>query len=194
MAINPNGLYPTKTAAPSPEYPYGAARNVVTPGDATGTPWKADVVNDLWGFLQSVLDAASIAPSGDPDEVGASQYLEGLDKLYRPGGWTTPTYVNAWTAYDGVSVFRATHYRKEQDTVYISGAAVPGSGTVAFYLPVEFRPALELRFAVTAEDSGGNPLYVTASVRADGGVAMPFSSERTASDIIYFEMVYSLEE
>jgi len=76
MAINPNSSFPTKTAAPSAEYPYGSARNITTPGDGTGTPWRAEIVNDIFGFQQALLDAAGIVPLGQPDRVGASQYLE----------------------------------------------------------------------------------------------------------------------
>jgi hypothetical protein len=46
--------------------------------DGTGTPWQEDLVNDWFGFFQSLLDEAGITPDESPDEVGASQYLEAL--------------------------------------------------------------------------------------------------------------------
>lgn len=78
MAIKPSDEYPGKTQAPSAEYPQGSAQNITTPGDGTGTPLLASWLNDLWGFLQSLLDADGATPSGNPDEVGDSQYFDAL--------------------------------------------------------------------------------------------------------------------
>lgn len=81
MAINPETQYPGKIAPSTPDYPYGAARNITVPGDGTGTPWEAALVNDLFGFQQALLSAAGIVPSGSPEKVGASQYRDALHKL-----------------------------------------------------------------------------------------------------------------
>lgn len=83
MAIKPNARYPGKTIAPSTEYPLGKARNVTVPKDGTGTPWEADIVNDLFGFLQNLLTEASIAASGNPDKVGTSQYSDAIREIIR---------------------------------------------------------------------------------------------------------------
>ena len=76
MSINPETRYAGKINSADANYPYGSARNITTPGDGTGTPWEEDLVNDIFGFQQSLLSDASIVPSGSPDKVGASQYLE----------------------------------------------------------------------------------------------------------------------
>lgn len=78
MAINPETQYPGKIAPSTPEYPYGAARNITLPGDGTGTPWEAALVNDLFGFQQALLGASGIAPTGTPDKATASQYRDAL--------------------------------------------------------------------------------------------------------------------
>lgn len=78
MAINPETQYPGKIAPSSAAYPYGQARNITVPGDGTGTPWEAAIVNDLLGWQQALLSAAGIVPSGSPDEVGASEYLAAM--------------------------------------------------------------------------------------------------------------------
>jgi len=78
MAINPESQYPGKVAPANADYPYGSARNVTNPGDGTGYPWEAAGVKDWQGFFQSLLVAANIVPSGTPDKVGASQYLDAL--------------------------------------------------------------------------------------------------------------------
>lgn len=79
MAIIPSSKYPAQTVSGDPGYPHGAAQNIATAGDGTGTPLEKDWLNDLWGFLQALLDSAGITPSGDPDEVGASDYLDALN-------------------------------------------------------------------------------------------------------------------
>lgn len=82
MAINPESQYPGKIAPATSDYPYGAARNITVPGDGTGTPWEAALVNDLFGFQQALLSEAEIVPTGTPDKVGASQYLNALIGLF----------------------------------------------------------------------------------------------------------------
>jgi hypothetical protein len=80
MALVPSTKYPAQTDV-EPAYPQGKARNAGTFQDGSGTPLEKDWVNDQWGFLQSLLAAASITPSGTPDQVGASQYLAAVQNL-----------------------------------------------------------------------------------------------------------------
>lgn len=84
MAIKPDQRYPGQVSPADDDYPYGSARNFTEPGD--GTPWEADLVNDIFGFQQALLSASDITPSGSPDKVGASQYLEAL---FAAGGYFT---------------------------------------------------------------------------------------------------------
>lgn len=82
MAISPKDRYPGQIDVSDPAgYPRGAAQNIDTPGDGTGTPWEKDLVNDILGFQQALLDAAALAPSGTPDKVGASQYLDAVREV-----------------------------------------------------------------------------------------------------------------
>jgi hypothetical protein len=83
MSLNPSTSYPGQidTTAPA-DYPYGKAQNESVAGASDGTPLEKAWVNDLWGFLQAVLAAAGITPSGTPDKVGASQYLQGLQLIF----------------------------------------------------------------------------------------------------------------
>lgn len=84
MAIIPEIKYAGKITPASAAYPYGEARNITTPGDGTGTPWEAALVNDLFGWQQALLSLSGITPSGNPDMVGASQYLAALFTLLAP--------------------------------------------------------------------------------------------------------------
>lgn len=81
MAINPDVAFPGKTAGTSPEYPYGKARDVSSPGDGTGTPLKAAWLNDWFGLQQQLLSLAGITPSGVADAVGACQVWDALRQL-----------------------------------------------------------------------------------------------------------------
>lgn len=78
MAINPETQYPGKIAPSTPDYPYGGARNITVPGDGTGTPWEAALVNDLFGFQQALLSETGDVPTGTPETATASQYLEAV--------------------------------------------------------------------------------------------------------------------
>lgn len=80
MAIIPSTKYSGQTTTGDPGYPDGKAKNVTVSGDGTGTPLEADWVNDLWGFLQALLDRAGITASGNPDKVGTSDYLDSLSQ------------------------------------------------------------------------------------------------------------------
>jgi uncharacterized protein (DUF2345 family) len=80
MALIPSSRYPAQTDSDA-AYPHGKARNAGSYQDGTGTPLDKDLVNDIFGFQQALLDAADITPSGDPDEVGASQYLEAVQTI-----------------------------------------------------------------------------------------------------------------
>lgn len=82
MALNLETKYPLNVDPATAEYPYGKARNVVTSGDGTGTPWEQDLINDIFGFFHNLLIEADIVPSNIPEKVGISQYTQALEKLY----------------------------------------------------------------------------------------------------------------
>ncbi len=82
MAIIPSSKYPAQVVASDPDYPHGKAQNELVEGDGSGTPWEADLVNDVFGFQQALLADAAITPSNTPDKVGASQYLTALKTLF----------------------------------------------------------------------------------------------------------------
>jgi photosystem II stability/assembly factor-like uncharacterized protein len=80
MALIPSSEYPAQIdTSDSSGFPYGAAQNDAVVGDGTGTPLEKAWVNDLWGFQQALLKRAHITPSGTPDKVGTSDYLDALE-------------------------------------------------------------------------------------------------------------------
>lgn len=83
MAIIPTSEFPGQIASDPTPYPHGKARNESAVGASDGTPYTANLVNDIWGLLQALLDRAGITPSGTPDQVGASQYLDAIRAVVR---------------------------------------------------------------------------------------------------------------
>jgi hypothetical protein len=77
MALIPISRYPAQVDS-SVDYPHGKARNAGSYQDGTGTPLERDWLNDLWGFLQALLVAGGLTPSGAPDTASASQYLDAV--------------------------------------------------------------------------------------------------------------------
>ena len=75
MSINPTTAFIGKIAPASGNYPYGQAQDITVPGDGSGTPWNALLLNDVFGFQQALLTGAGIVPSGTPDNAIESQYL-----------------------------------------------------------------------------------------------------------------------
>lgn len=85
MAIIPKSKYPAQVEVSDVGYPFGKARNVGVPGDGSGTPWEADLANDVFGFQQALLVAGGVSPSNAPDKVGASQYLTAMKSVIKQG-------------------------------------------------------------------------------------------------------------
>lgn len=83
MAIVASNLYAGRITTDDTGYPLGKAQDIINGEKGTGTPLRASWVNDQWGFLQALLDAANISPSGTPDQVGQSDYLDAVNKLIR---------------------------------------------------------------------------------------------------------------
>lgn len=81
MALDLTQTYPAQIDDTDPAYPWGKARNANSPDDTNGTPLEAQWLNDVWGSRQALLDAASILPSGSPDQVGASDVLTAIQTL-----------------------------------------------------------------------------------------------------------------
>lgn len=92
MAIKPSDVYPAQVDVTSPsDYPQGKAQNITIADDGTGTPLEKTWVNDLWGFLQSLLrEDGGAVPSGTPDTARASQYLDGVKAAALNADYTDP--------------------------------------------------------------------------------------------------------
>ncbi|WP_265658588.1 hypothetical protein [Francisella philomiragia] len=81
MSIIPSNEFTGKILPSSIEYPYGKAKNVSSQGAGDGTPLVANLLNDIFGFQQFLLDKAGIVPNGTPDTAVNSQYFQALWKI-----------------------------------------------------------------------------------------------------------------
>lgn len=86
MAINPGTLYPTRTTAASPDYPWGGSKDETSEGAADGTPHAELRSNDVFGLHQALLFQLGINPTGNPDTAIDSQYIESMIRLISTGG------------------------------------------------------------------------------------------------------------
>lgn len=120
MANNPSTLpgYNGQTAGPDSNYIYGSARDDASPGDLTGTPRIAAEINDIMGFQQALLNAASIIPSGAPDTVLASQYLQSLQVITGLPWVTGTTYpADSWARGSDGHLYKAVISNSGNDPI-----------------------------------------------------------------------------
>jgi hypothetical protein len=110
------------------------------------------------------------AVSGNWPEGAPVQAADALDKLAArtvPTAWTDATCINFWIPYTGAAGQATPGFAKNGDgLVSLRGWLQGGvSGTTAFVLPVEYRPAHTMQFPTTTDsahlgiiqiDSGGN--------------------------------------
>lgn len=112
MAIRLVDEYPERSIPADADYPHGSVKNKVSPTDL-GTPVEKAWLNDIFGFLQALLVKAGITPSGVPDTVQASDYLDALQAL--SGGMRTKIInIGVWNmdATESVTIAHGLDYSK----------------------------------------------------------------------------------
>jgi len=81
MALDYGTILPAQTDTDPSAYPQGKAKNVTVPGAGDGTPWYADLVNDLiFGPMQRFLKLTGTVPSGTPDTADDSQHVDAMQR------------------------------------------------------------------------------------------------------------------
>lgn len=83
MALNINDRYPAETAAPTPQYPYGAFRDRSSPTATDGTKLQEDWSNDFFALHWALLKNAGMTPNGKADTVESSQYFDALIEVIK---------------------------------------------------------------------------------------------------------------
>lgn len=168
MAIDIATEYPGKVDTSDPtNYPYGKARNVTAPGDGTGTPWVAPVLNDLIQLNYALLAAAGISPSGTADSVTTNQVFEAMQKL------------NGRQVFTAGGTFNTPLWAKRLKFTVVSGGGGGGNGigggggggggsTELFYID---GPAPQYTIVVGAAGAGAVGYGGAGSPGGDSGVA-----------------------
>lgn len=124
MAIDWSAQYPGQIGV-DPAWPYGKPRNIVVPGDGTGTPLEAAWVSDLAGWQAALLTEAGITPSGNPDSVGASDYTEAIKALASANMSGFTSMEHTWTAAQKFTAgYIANHWGVSGEVLYCN----PGTG------------------------------------------------------------------
>lgn len=142
MAIDPVTLFPGKIDPADAEYPFGKARNITTPGDGTGTPFVANLVNDMFGLFQALLTNTGVIPSGVPDTVLVSQYYTALEEFIKSSDFID--FVGRFNVGDGGTATNSSdpmvNVNRNVDNTALTGNAhcfsdsstVDRTGTVAY--------------------------------------------------------------
>lgn len=81
MAIRLTEQYPNRVGTPNDDYPHGVPRNKSTPTATDGTPFEQSYFRDHEGFFQGLIETSGITPSGNPDTVEKSDYLDALTQV-----------------------------------------------------------------------------------------------------------------
>jgi hypothetical protein len=82
------GLIPNTVGS----YPNTVGQNASGAGATDGTPYIKDVIDDLWGARQAIMDYAGLTPNGVTEAAGASQFIEAVQKATGTGAGYGVTY------------------------------------------------------------------------------------------------------
>jgi len=104
-------------------YPDVAAVNDTVPGDKTGTPYTKQMVDELFGVFQAILNAAHLTPNDSAEAAAASysiessQIAQAIQAIFMPAGMivgiptdTVPTGARL-LKLEGQVILRATYPR-----------------------------------------------------------------------------------
>jgi hypothetical protein len=208
MAIIPESQYPGKIAPADDDYPYGKARNITVPGDGTGTPWEAALVNDLFGFQQAILTQAGLVPTGTPEKATDSQYLDGLKTIvsFAVGsvgdGFAEKTAVNGRQYFaagwkdgsnygGGIFIGRSLVSKSLHDGINIISPTVPGVASQAGATYADRRDAFLAGVGET--DPAGVGVFVRedgAKSAVDAGAVYDGSTDNTGAEAAFAALPY----
>lgn len=79
------------------DWPATVAKNASGPFASDGTPFTAELINDLWGGRIDLMVKAGLTPDGVTEANGTSQFMEALHGAIRGPGEFALLGVNAAT-------------------------------------------------------------------------------------------------
>lgn len=81
MTFKLNERYPNRAKSPTSEFPRGSAKNRTAPNSADGTYLEEDLLNDMRGFPEKLLNVAKITANGSVDNGINSQVYDAFVKI-----------------------------------------------------------------------------------------------------------------
>lgn len=153
MAIKLADEYPGRANPASADYPYGSIKNETMPDANDGTPLDEKWGNNIEGFLQALLVAGGVAPTGEVEKVGKSQCLDALINVIKaqravgeirvfPSSSPPEGYIKAngallsRSAYSDLwSYAQSSGNLASSDASWQSGQFSPGDGVSTFRVP-----------------------------------------------------------
>jgi hypothetical protein len=79
-----------QTNSSTTDYPYGRLRDDQVAGDKTGTPVRADWLQNIYYAILSVLNKAGVTPNGVPETALASQFADAVRNASNLSAGTLP--------------------------------------------------------------------------------------------------------
>lgn len=141
----------------SANYPFGKAKNSTSSDSIDGTPWTADIFNDLHGARQAVFRKAFGSEkelSGEPDNANKSDFLDAIEQLIK-NAFLSRAFVVEATGVETVIAWSELEITYDSGKTYSVIAAVHGNYE-------EFLP-----LGVTTDEYG---IHIFARRLVDGGI------------------------
>lgn len=178
MALIFSTTYSGRSNAPTTAYPYGSHKNRSTSTSQDGSYYEQAWANDILGFHSQLLSAAGITPSGNPDQVGASDYYTALTTIFSQinspvftGSPKAPTPVTT----DNSTNIATTAFTKSAISTAITAATGRLKNIIAITASGTYTPSTGTTFIVVEGVGGGGggggaaSASATASVGGGGG-------------------------
>lgn len=150
MAFNRPASQPGFWLPGDVDRPQGNAKSSTTPTSKDGSPWSKLLIDDYEGWFQGLLFLSGITPSGNPDTVLVSDYLDALAVLTVQqissvasfegliGFGSRAIDLRGWnpgTNYGGdIFVWDGARLRSEHDGGFVISPAVPWTGDRSDFL------------------------------------------------------------
>lgn len=174
MATNPSLLPENvgRLTAPDANYPYGSAKNDSTGTTGDGTPIRAPLMNDTYGFYQALLQRAGIVPSGVAETALNSQLLDAIDFIVAAGASDTLNTVRV--DVPAAASVDLTTLAPDTRHIRLTGAATIGTFLINegdFYFVTTGAPQTLTNGAAIATQSGDNLSVVAGDTYCVGALA-----------------------
>ena len=191
MALKLDTRFPGQSTAGNANYPQGSARDVSAPGANNGTPLVADLVNDIYGLLQRLLDEAGIVPNGLPDTVPDSDYFDALDTLFSAAGLAPGVAAlivaqrNTWTkAQDVAQVTLADGATISTDASLSNSFKVTLGGNRTLSNPTNLVAGQVIVYTIVQDGTGTRTLTYGTLFKKPAGQTLTLSIAAGAKDVV----------